>query len=458
MKNVILILFLMVISSCSSIYMITKEKKAPTPGNAIIYGQISEMPGFNNSISINLYDRKNDKFYNLAVKISLYVEKSLPFAYELPAGIYDVFSLQNNYMITYNQGGQAIDYLVKNPNDYYRSMNLGPFVDTTKVFKELEHDTISIAPNTVVYVGDWKYKHPKLDVSYDKESTDVLIRKSFDNLDLSNSITVQLNSRAIINLNTNKVFMTNEIISKGSTNLKGEWEIYKINNVKNTKWNVQSMLFSEKNLIFKVENNGKPTYMVNYYMILSNNIFIKEHHNDLYWLNIMMIDGKDAIIIGSLSNNSYFIFKRTSSRISNVYENMLKEYVSSDKDIPQQMDDMHIAMRLEKNELSILDEMFTNTMVYNYSNFTFYVYRPQDRSEIDKYRIHGLISDVLLVKAKNGKKRFLFSRGNIRNVDQLDEKKFQIDGMDFGEFTDNSGMFSYIIGIKKNGEFELLDE
>lgn len=451
-----LLFALILLNSCSSIFMINKEQKSPAPGKTIIYGQLNDMPGFMYSVSINLYDRKNDKILSFLVKDSLYIEESLPFAYELPGGKYEIFSFQLDYMVSSKQSARSTYYLVKNIKDLKKTRNLGLFVDWNKVYKDLEHDTISLSPNTVVYIGDWKYSYPKLEVNYNKEFTDSLIKKNFNNLDILNSTTVLLNKRAIIDFDSNQMFMTNDIIAKGSTNLNGEWNIFKINNVNNSKWNVQSIQFTDSNLIYKIENNGDYSYLINYYTIISNCIYVKNHYNDLYWFKIMEIDGKDSIRMASLSNDVFIIFKRTSAKVSNVYNNMVEDYLSNEINIPPQIDNKQVAIKLQKNEYGLLNDLFTNTTVYNYTNYSFYIYRSLDNSEIFRYRALGFLNDVLIVKFPNGRKHFILSRGNIKNVDQIDKSKFQIDGMDYGEFSDESGMFSYTIEIK-NGKIMLLD-
>ncbi|HNR89906.1 MAG TPA: hypothetical protein PKM65_16330 [Spirochaetota bacterium] len=182
MKRSIIVLLcsVPVFFSCVGFFMISKNQSAPKPGRAIIYGLMIEMPGFGNSFSIDLYDRKNDSTYQLAIKSNWAPETSLPFAFELPAGTYELFSFTVGQASGQKASYQTY-YLVKNASELKKLT--GTYVGNKYLaFKRLEHDSIQLQPDKVCYVGEWAFSDLKPVITAKKELTDRIMKESFPGL------------------------------------------------------------------------------------------------------------------------------------------------------------------------------------------------------------------------------------------------------------------------------------
>ncbi len=175
--------FALLVTSCATTNnMIKKDSVLSGKDSSVIYGKFIDLPYSESLVSFSFYNRKKDKFYDYTLKTYDDKGSNIIFAYEIPAGKYELFSFTESYG--------------RNINTYYWFNDITEVYSITnypsdKIFKPLKHTEIEIPANQYVYIGDWSYK-PRYNepiIYTNKNNTDNETSLKFPNI-TKNSISI----------------------------------------------------------------------------------------------------------------------------------------------------------------------------------------------------------------------------------------------------------------------------
>jgi len=232
----------LLVTSCAGRNMIRKDAVLTGKGSSIIYGKFSELSE-NADMSFSLYNRKTDKFYDFMLKSANDTNSSLVFAYEIPAGKYELFSFTkgfskmsgydfyiyhwlNNIDEVHAISNKLLQYNLNNYNKYFYVNNKS-------------HTEIEIPEGKYIYIGDWSFnsRNNEPRITNNKLKTDIETANKFPAI-TNNSITIipetkvfdYLVSKISNNLSIAVIYLSNIIlIDNKTTNFNKISSIYVTN-------------------------------------------------------------------------------------------------------------------------------------------------------------------------------------------------------------------------------------